>query len=189
MIISPYHQSYEIKDIPNNFLNESKFKKVDEKYLPRHFRPHTSNVSSPRKLECTCHVQVPSLNVSQEKKSSPQNNVKRPNSARNKMNFAYKTDLPKSSSKIPNADEIKKMEKEIRASRPKSILWGESSHSINNSITKEITSETPPKQSKVINDLHEKLDMNTSLAPSKLISTTAFVQDYIGLTNSLAFIR
>ena len=189
MMASHHLQSFENQDFPINLSNDIKLVKKNEKYVPMHLRPKTSRIPNRPKTDCACHVHVACLDVSQEKKRIPQNSIKAPKSARKTMNFAYKSELPKTVSKIPNSNEIKKMEMEIKASRPKSILWGESSHSMNSIITKEITSETPAKQSKVINDLHEKLDISVSIPPSKLISTTAYIQDYIGVPNSLAFIR
>lgn len=91
---------------------------------------------------------------------------------------------------VPKREEIESLKKEIRQTRPKSILWGDTTYSLVDQklATDFKTTETIAKK-KFIVDNTERMDINELPKATKLISTTAFIQDYIGYPNSLAFIR
>lgn len=86
--------------------------------------------------------------------------------------------------------EIENLRKIVNSNRPKTIMWGDSAPMMNDRIKGDITS-TPRNEEKrrtIIID-NDPIDINSPVPAARLISTTAFIQDYIGVPNSLSFIR
>jgi hypothetical protein len=92
--------------------------------------------------------------------------------------------------KLPNARDIERLRQEVKASRPRQIQWGNTDPSFNQDLVSDgIVNPKDRQRPKCIMADADPIDIHAPPQPAKLISTTALVQEYIGVPNSLSFIR
>jgi hypothetical protein len=86
--------------------------------------------------------------------------------------------------------EIKALRQEVKAMRPRTIFWGDSScNAFREVVVNEILEQNEEPSPQRIIFGTEPIDLNAIPRPVPLISTTAGVKDLIGIPDSLSFIR
>jgi hypothetical protein len=90
---------------------------------------------------------------------------------------------------LPGKREIEQMRDQINSSR-QPVVWSDRSNDvISERIKDEVVSPIEKMRTRRIIVNQEPIDINSPPKASQLISTTAFVQDFVGVPSSLSFIR
>jgi hypothetical protein len=90
---------------------------------------------------------------------------------------------------LPGAHEIEQIRGQINATK-REIVWTNTDDAlISDTLTSDVVCIGPELHPKRIIISTEPMDISIAPQPAKLISTTALVQDFIGVPGSLAFIR
>jgi hypothetical protein len=90
---------------------------------------------------------------------------------------------------LPGKREIEQMRDQINLSR-RPVVWSDRSDDvISERIKGEVASPIEEVRTRRIIIDQEPIDINSPPKASQLISTTAFIQDFIGVPSSLSFIR
>jgi hypothetical protein len=92
--------------------------------------------------------------------------------------------------KLPNSRDIERLKQELNAKRPRPIQWRDTDPSFNQDLVSDhIANSRDEQRPRYIMAGPDPIDIYAPPQPTRLISTTASVQDYIGVPNSLSFIR
>ena len=158
-------------NLPNNFQFKS------EKSSQRSTRPNIQK-------DISKNLKTTNLFFEQKENIRPQTSIKKKPfySSVNK----FSNNQPEKIEKI----NLKKIKKEIQLNKSKSIHWDDSSnHVISYPINEENNTPRYVNKKKVINDFEEDINIESTPKAVSLISTTAGVLDFIGIPDSLTFIR
>jgi hypothetical protein len=90
---------------------------------------------------------------------------------------------------LPNSRDIERLKQELRAKRPRPVQWHDTHPSFNQDLVSDhIANSRDEQRPRNIMAGSDPIDIYAPPQAAKLISTTASVQDYIGVPNSLPFI-
>ena len=97
--------------------------------------------------------------------------------------------VPQKPAEIISTSEIEQLKKELHSTRRKAIHWGDSSEQM--PYCPYETKKFEPVQRNYGTIIHddEELDINLPPKPVNLISQTASIMDFLGLPDSVSFIR
>ena len=92
---------------------------------------------------------------------------------------------------VPSADDIQHLKKMVESAKRRQIMWGESDMStFNERVTSgALTSRPDPRRKTIMVNDHDPVDIASPIKATPLISTTALVQDFIGVPNAVSYIR
>lgn len=142
--------------------------------------PQMSIKSSRREKKCSTSRQI---------KKDDWNFPERPATAAPKRQKNVITKSRKSSSDVPDSEDIENLKRLLKSARRPTIMWGGSAlNTFNERIVDEWQTKVEPKRKTVIVD-HEPIDINNPVAAAPLISTKALVQDYIGMPMSFPYAK
>lgn len=128
--------------------------------------------------------------VMTEEEDEQEHCVNRPPHSARQPPLRMKSTCQKPQSKAISKVEIENIKRVINATRPRTIMWGDSTPGmISERIKADVSTPRTETRRHTIIINSDPIDLSNPVPAAKLISTKALVQDFIGVPNSLSFIR